>query len=287
MQVAVIGARGQLGTDLISILGDDALALDIEEIDITIADDVASLMRKVRPGFVINAAAYNLVDRAEEEPEVAYRVNAIGPRNLAISCSEVGAKLLHVSTDFVFGLDSQRTTPYRETDPPGPLSAYGLSKLAGEYFVRSLCPQHFVVRTCGLYGVECSRGKGNFVETMLRLGAERDALDIVNDQRCTPSWTMNIARAIVALMETEQFGLYHATDSGDMTWYEFAAEIFRQSGMTVKLNPITSADFGAAAQRPAYSVLDCGKLTEATGVELPAWQSALAEYLQKRPGGAA
>jgi dTDP-4-dehydrorhamnose reductase len=232
---------------------------------------------------VINVAAYNLVDRAEEEPEVAYRVNALGPRNLALSCGEIGATLFHVSTDFIFGLDTDRKTPYRELDAPGPLSAYGLSKLAGEYFVRSLCPRHFVMRTCGLYGIECSRGKGNFVETMLRLGAERDSLNVVNDQRCTPSWTMDIAHAILALLETDQYGLYHATNSGSMTWYEFAAEIFGQAGITVELHPITSDQFGAAAQRPGYSVLDCQKLAEATGLKLPPWQKALAGYLQQRP----
>ena len=188
--------------------------------------------------------------------------------------------LLHVSTDYVFGLDATRNTPWSETDPVGPVSAYGNSKLAGEYFVRSLCPKHFVVRTCGLYGHRAARGKGNFVETMLRLGRERPELRIVADQRCTPTSTTDLARALVSLVETESFGLYHATNAGDCSWFEFACEIFRLANLPVKAIPITAAEYGAKARRPDYSVLDCGKLMRLIGSEMPPWQEALARDIQ-------
>lgn len=282
MRIAVIGARGQLGTDLLPLLGEGVVPLGHDEIDITDASRVAAVLSQVRPECVINVAAGNLVDQAEDEPEVAFAVNAFGPRNLARYCGANGLTLLHVSTDYVFGLDATRHHPWTEADAPGPVSAYGTSKLTGEYFVRSLCPKHFVVRTCGLYGLRGARGKGNFVETMLRLGRERDELRIVNDQRCTPSATVDVARALAALVRTEAYGLYHATNSGDMTWCEFACEIFRQAGIIVRTVPIDSATFGAKAKRPPYSVLDCSKLASVIGCELPPWQDGLRRYLAAR-----
>ncbi len=282
MRIALIGAHGQLGTALQSCLAGDVVALEQEDVEITDARSVETALAAAAPEFVINAAAYNLVDQAEDEPDVAYAVNALGPRNLAVYCGERDIELLHVSTDYVFGLDRQRTTPYRETDAPGPLSAYGTSKLAGEYFVRSRCRRHFVVRTCGLYGHLGSRGIGNFVETMLRLGNERDELSVVDDQRCTPTATTDLARAIAALLETGAYGLYHATNAGDMTWYGFACEIFRLAEIDVTVNPITSAEFGAKAPRAGYSVLDNQQLTATIGFQLPAWQDAVARYLVDR-----
>ncbi|WP_339908735.1 dTDP-4-dehydrorhamnose reductase [Symmachiella dynata] len=282
MRIALTGARGQLASDLLPLLGNDVVPLGHAELDITRPDDVTAKLHEIQPDFVINCAAYNLVDKAEEEPEVAYAVNATGPKNLAQSCADLGIGLAHISSDYVFGQDAQRAVPYTENDPPGPQGAYAQSKRAGEEFVSSICPRHFVIRTCGLYGIASTRGKGNFVETMLRLGSERDQLSVVNDQRCTPSWTVDVARAIAALIETDQYGLYHATNSGSMTWFEFAAEIFRQSGTQVELSPITTAEFGAPAARPPYSVLSCQKLTDATGLEMPPWQEALANYLSRR-----
>lgn len=282
MRIALTGARGQLASDLLPLLGNDAVPLGHAELDITRPDDVADKLREIQPEFVINCAAYNLVDKAEQEPEVAYAVNATGPKNLAQACADLGIGLAHISSDYVFGQDPQHSVPYTEDDPPGPQGAYAQSKRAGEEFVSSICPRHFVIRTCGLYGIASTRGKGNFVETMLRLGSERDQLSVVNDQRCTPSWTVDVARAIAVLIETDQYGLYHATNSGSMTWFEFAEEIFRQSGTQVELSPITTAEFGAPAARPPYSVLSCQKLTDATGLELPPWQEALANYLSRR-----
>ena len=282
MRIVLIGARGQLGSDLLPVLQGDVIPWGHEDIDITRAGDVSNRLREVAPQLVINAAAYNLVDQAEQEPETAMAVNAFGPRNLALACRDIDAALLNVSSDYVFGLDTDRSTPYGERDAPGPQSAYATSKLTGEYFVRSLCPRHFVVRTCGLYGRVATRGKGNFVETMLRLGRERDELGVVDDQRCTPSWTQDVARAIADLCQTDRYGLYHATNAGDMTWYEFVCEIFRQAQIDVSVRPIATAEFAAPAPRPAYSVLDCAKLTDTIGRSLPHWRDALSKYLQQR-----
>ncbi len=163
--------------------------------------------------------------------------------------------------------------------PPGPKRAYALSKLAGEYFVRAECPRHFIVRTCGLYGSASTAGKGNFVKTMLRLAKERKELAIVNDQHCTPSFAADVAAAIARLIETDQYGLYHATNSGSTTWYEFAREIFRLAAIDIAVRPITSAEYPQKARRPAYSVLNCGKLAAVTGSPSPAWQDALGRYL--------
>jgi dTDP-4-dehydrorhamnose reductase len=289
MRIALIGARGQLATDLRPVLGDDIVALGHEDIEITQAEQVESALSQAGPNCVINTAAYNLVDRAEDEPEAAYRINALGARNLALYCRDHDIPLLHVSTDYVFsGYDcaspssARRSVPYKETDAPSPQSAYAVSKLAGEYFVRSLCPRHFIVRTCGLYGLAGARGKGNFVETMLRLAGERDELRIVDDQCCTPSATADVARAIAGLIPTDAYGLYHATNSGSTTWYLLAREIFRLTGRDIAVQPVTSEEFGAKARRPAYSVLDNSKLEATIGFALPDWRDALAHFLNVR-----
>lgn len=283
-RIAVIGARGQLGTDLVPQLSGSVIALGHKDVDITDASSIESSLESVSPNVVINCAAYNLVDQAEDEPDVAYKVNALGPRNLAKYCGERDITLLHVSSDYVFGLQSDRTSGFTEEDAPGPFSAYGVSKLAGEYFVRSLCPRHFVVRTCGLYGNQGTSGKGNFVKTMLRLGEERDQLSVVQDQRCTPTYTPDLSAAIAALIATQEFGLYHATNSGDTTWYDLACEIFRLASITVDVRPITTTEFGARAARPSFSVLDCSKLEHAIGKTLPAWQDAIARYVAELTG---
>ncbi len=279
-QIAVIGAAGQLGSDLMCVLGEGALPLGHPEIELTQPVSIAAALAGRGVSRVINCAAYNLVDKAESEPEAAYAVNAFGVRNLARWCGAHDVPLLHVSTDYVFGLDAQRATPYSVDDATGPVSAYGASKLAGEHFVRSLCPRHWVVRTCGLYGRNATRGKGNFVETMLRLGRERPELRIVADQVCTPTSTSDLAIALAALVQTDDYGVYHATNAGRCSWHEFAAEIFRVAGLSPVLKPITAQEYGAAAKRPAFSVLDCSRLTAACGVTLRSWPEALQDYLK-------
>jgi dTDP-4-dehydrorhamnose reductase len=287
MRVALIGSSGQLGTDLwhrLQAAGHDVLPLGHLDIEITNAASVAATLEPLAPQVVVNTAAYNLVDKAENEPDIAFAINALGPRNLARLCDARGWTLMHISSDYVFGLETSRTTPFTEADLPGPTSAYGLSKLAGEYFVRSECARHFVVRTCGLYGVAARRGKGkgNFVETMLRLGSDRKQLRVVDDQRCTPTSTADLADALTKLVATDAFGLYHATNDGSMTWCELATVIFRLAKLDVEVTPMTSAEFGAKARRPAFSVLDCGKLVSTIGAPLPNWHDAVARYLVSR-----
>lgn len=284
MRVAIVGARGQLGTALQTCLQAEVLPLDHAEIEITDAASVDRALSSVSPDCVVNAAAYNFVDRAEDEPSVAYEVNAVGPRHLAHWCDKAGATFVHVSSDYVFGFDTARHSPYTEVDIPGPTSAYAVSKLAGEYFVQSALRKHFIVRTCGLYGAAASEGKGNFVKTILRLATQRKELTIVNDQRCTPSYAVDVAQAIAGLISTKAFGLYHVTNAGSASWYEFASEIVRLAKLGVHVRPITSAEYPQKARRPAYSVLDCSKLFATTGSRLPSWEDGLARYLRQITG---
>jgi dTDP-4-dehydrorhamnose reductase len=283
MRYAVLGAAGQLGRDLCPRLAGDVVALTRDRADLTRPETLRAALDDARPDVVINCAAYNFVDRAEAEPEAAFAVNAWGVRHLARLCGERDWTLVHFSTDYVFGLDADRRTPWAESDPPGPVGVYGLSKLAGEYLVRSLCPRHLVIRTCGLYGVWGSGGKGgNFVETMLRLAGQGKPLRVVADQTCTPSYTVDVAEAASGLLRAGRPGLYHVTNAGGCSWYEFARAIFDREGLSPSLTPITSQEYGAAARRPAYSVLAHAALT-AAGVPAPRpWREALAAYLAER-----
>lgn len=287
MKIALIGALGQLGTSLLNVLDDYVVSLDRDEIDIADVESVEAVLSPLQPDLVINVAAYNLVDKAEDEPHVAYAVNSLGPRNLARYCGGNDTTLVHIGSDYVFsGYEEAaagrtlRATPFRESDCPDPQGAYAVAKLCGEYFVRQFCPRHFILRTCGLYGRAENVVKGNFVTTMLKLGAERDELRVVDDQRCTPTSTDDLAQWIAALLRTDKYGLYHATNSGDATWCEFAREIFRIAGLMVTVHPITTAEFGAKSARPTYSVLNCAKLEAAIGTPLRSWQEAVAEYVQ-------
>ena len=281
MRIALIGATGQLGTDLHRQLSGEVVPLTHAEIEVTQPDSIHAMLNRVQPEMVVNTAAYNLVDKAETEVEVAMSVNAWGPRNLALACAQRQLTLVQISTDYVFGLEGGTRTPRRETDLPGPQGVYAASKLLGEYFVRSLCPKHFVIRTCGLYGQAATRSKGNFVLTMLRLAKEKPQLRVVADQRCVPSYTRDVAEVIAALVRTEAYGLYHATNSGESSWFEVAREAVRLAGLTTPIIPITTAEFGASAARPAFSVLDCSKIAAVTGLTLRPWPDALAAYLRE------
>jgi dTDP-4-dehydrorhamnose reductase len=285
-RIALVGANGQLGRELRQRLGERVIPLSHADIELTDADNVEAAIAAADPELVINAAAYNLVDRAEEEPEVAFAVNAYGPRNLAIACDARDIPLLHVSTDYVFSgkdntdsVETQRSLPYSESDRPDPLCEYAKSKRAGERYVDSLCRRHFVVRTSGLYGPATTPGHGNFVQTMLRLGRERSEVSIVDDQTCSPTATADLAAAIEALIATDAYGLYHATNSGNTTWCDFAREIFRLAAIDVAVHPISSAEFGAKALRPCYSVLNTSKLAGVIGFEMSSWQDSLERYL--------
>lgn len=280
MRTAVFGAAGQLGRDLCPNLPGEVVQLGRAEVDLTCRGAARGLLERLRPTQVVNCAAYNFVDKAESDPEAAFAVNSWAVRELAIACRDLDCVLLHFSTDHVFGLDAERKTPWREEDAPGPVSVYGMSKLCGEYAVRAGCPRHFVVRTCGLYGRHGSGGKGgNFVETMLKLAAQGKPIRVVGDQVCTPSATVDIARVAVELMQTAHYGLYHVTNSGSCSWHEFARTIFEMANVHADLTAISTAEYGAAARRPAYSVLSSGALRRAGIAELRPWREALAEYL--------
>lgn len=288
MRIALIGAMGQLGTDLLPRLqaaGHDVRPLGHADIEITNTENSAAVLEPMQPDIVINTAAYNLVDKAEDEPDAAMAVNGLGPQLLARLAEKYGWRLLHISTDYVFGENSRaEPIPFTESDLAVPTCRYGLSKLTGEKFVQANCSRHYVVRTCGLYGIAALRGagKGNFVETMLRLGRDRKQLRVVNDQLCTPTSTTDLADSLVKLIATDAFGLYHATNSGCMTWCEFAREIFRQANLDVEVIPITTAEFGAKAKRPNFSVLDGSKLAAVIGETPPDWHDALTRYLASR-----
>jgi dTDP-4-dehydrorhamnose reductase len=275
MRLALIGSLGQLGRDLVSRLPGEVTPLTREQADLTNPELLRQTLTSTKPDVVVNCAAYNFVDRAETEPDAAFAVNAWGTRHLATICRELDCLLVHFSTDYVFGLES-RSTPYTPADAPGPVSVYGLSKLAGEYLVRSLCPRHLVIRTCGLYGVWGSGGKGgNFVETMLRIAAQGKPLRVVGDQICTPSYTVDVATATAELIRSGTTGLVHLTNGGWCSWYQLAAAIFELSGVPANLKEIGSAEYAAAARRPAYSVLE-------TTRPLRPWREALTDYLQER-----
>ena len=285
MRIALIGSTGQLGSDLLPCLqtaGHGVVSLRHADIEITDAANVATVLEPLRPDLVLNTAAYNLVDKAEDEPDAAMSVNATGPRNLARLCAAQDWRLMHISTDYVF--DGASVQPWTECDLAKPAGRYAFSKWTGEQLVQQECSRSFVVRTCGLYGLAALRGagKGNFVETMLRLGRDRKQLRVVDDQRCTPTSTADLADALVKLIATDAFGLYHATNSGSLTWCEFARDIFRLAKLDVEVIPITTAEFGAKAKRPAYSVLDCSKLASVIGGPLPDWHDALARYMERR-----
>src|SRR5579875_2194002 len=259
MRYAVLGSAGQLGRDLCSRLPGSIVPLSrttAPAVDLCRPESLRGLFDEVRPDVIINCAAYNFVDRAESEPQEAFAVNTWGVRELARLCCQQNCLLVHFSTDYVFGLDSTRRRPWTEDDAPGPVSVYGLSKLAGEYLVRALCPRHLIIRTCGLYGVWGSGGKGgNFVETMLRLAGQEKPIRVVDDQICTPSYTVDVAETTLALLKADKPGVYHVTNSGSCSWYEFARTLFELAGVKANLTPIPSWDYPTPARRPAYSVL--------------------------------
>lgn len=281
--VLITGAGGQLASDLRPLLEESAdigvvVACRREDLDITSEAAVTQQISEIRPQFVINLAAYNLVDQAEQEPDQAIRVNAEGPRHLAHACRDMDATLVHVSTDHVFGGDSERRTPYHEEDRPDPISVYGHSKLAGERAVQSAGCRHLIIRTCGLYGAMATRAKGNFVTTIRRLAGERDELKVVHDQVCTPSWTRDVAVGIVALIQARAEGIVNVTNSGEASWYDVACEIVRLAGLPTRVVPISSAEYGAAARRPAYSVLSTAKFVSLIRRTLPPWRTALKSF---------
>lgn len=285
MKVAVTGANGQLGTDFCRALHNfDVIPFTHADIEIADLASVREAMLKHKPAIIINTAAYVRVDDCEDEKEEAFQVNALGARNVAVVAQELGARLVHISTDYVFGGEVEpRTTPYTEFDTPIPLSIYGKSKLAGENLVRHFCLRHFIVRASGLFGVAGSSGKGgNFIETMLRLARERDELKVVNDQVFSPTYTRDLAQKIAQLMATEYYGIFHITSKGACSWYEFTTETLKLAGITTPVVPITSDQYPQKARRPRYSVLDNYHLRLLGMDDMRPWQEALKDYLVAR-----
>ena len=285
MKVAVTGANGQLGTDFCRALHNfDVIPFTHADIEIADLASVREAMLKHKPAIIINTAAYVRVDDCEDEKEEAFQVNALGARNVAVVAQELGARLVHISTDYVFGGEVEpRTTPYTEFDTPIPLSIYGKSKLAGENLVRHFCLRHFIVRASGLFGVAGSSGKGgNFIETMLRLARERDELKVVNDQVFSPTYTRDLAQKIAQLMATEYYGIFHITSKGACSWYEFTTETLKLAGITTTVVPITSDQYPQKARRPRYSVLDNYHLRLLGMDDMRPWQEALKDYLVAR-----
>jgi dTDP-4-dehydrorhamnose reductase len=287
MKVAVIGANGQLGTEIVAAFaarGDAVKALDHADVEISSLTSVESSLRSLRPDVVINTAAYHHVDKCEADPALAFAVNSLGARNVAQVTDSLAAKLVHISTDYVF--DGGKRAPYTEQDLAAPLNAYGNSKLSGEYFVRSSNPRHFVVRTSAIYGPNPCRAKGglNFVELMLKLSREREEVRVVDDEFVSPTTAREIARQLVVLSGTTEYGVYHATAESSCSWYEFARAIFDLTGAKVRLERARPGDFSAKVPRPKYSVLENAAL-KTRGLNLfTHWKNGLESYLsQTRP----
>lgn len=279
MRVLVTGVNGQLGHDVMKLLANtnhQAFGYDREDMDITDEQSVQKEVDKVQPDVIIHCAAYTAVDKAETDEETAYKVNALGTKYLAEAAKKHNAKMIYVSTDYVF--DGSANEPYEVDHPTNPIGAYGKTKLAGENFLKRVLDKHFIVRTAWVFGANGN----NFVKTMLRLGKERGEVGVVADQVGTPTYTPDLAKFLIELMESDKYGTYHATNSGICSWYEFAVEIFKQAGMeNVKVNPLTTDQYPTPAKRPKYSVLSKAMIEQNGFSPLPDWKDALKRYLME------
>jgi dTDP-4-dehydrorhamnose reductase len=279
MRIAILGSNGQLGQDLTAELSNHELRpFTRADFDVTDHGRARNVLTDARPDTIINLTAYHRVDDCEANPELAYKVNATAVLNLVRVANDLGAKLVQFSTDYVF--DGKSRTPYTESSTPFPLSVYANSRLAGEYLVQSEARDHVVIRTCGLYGHAGSMGKGgNFVETMLKKARNNEPIRVVNDQVVTPTATKDLSRQVAALVTTDNRGLFHMTNEGSCTWYEFAAAVLDIAGLKADLSPTTSESYKAPARRPSYSVLENRRLKELGLNRMLPWRDALAEYL--------
>ncbi len=276
MKIFVTGVKGQLGHDVVNELtkrGIESVGVDIEEMDITDPVSVDKVIKDAAPDAVIHCAAYTAVDAAEENEELCRKVNAEGPQNIANVCKELDIKMVQISTDYVFG--GEGTHFWRPEDACEPQSVYGRTKYDGELAVRNTLEKYFIVRIAWVFGIN---GK-NFVKTMLNLAKTHDTIRVVNDQFGSPTYTYDLARLLVDMVLTDKYGIYHATNEGTCSWYEFACAIFKEAGVNVNVLPVTTAEYGAKAKRPANSRMDNNKLTENGFEKLPAWQDALARYV--------
>ena len=278
MKVLVTGVKGQLGHDVMNELalrGIEGIGVDVEEMDITDRTACETVISQEKPDAVIHCAAYTAVDAAEDNLELCRKINAEGTRNIARVCKAMDIKMMYISTDYVFNGGGER--PWEPDDHREPLNVYGLTKYEGEIAVEQNVQKYFIVRIAWVFGVN---GK-NFIKTMLRLGKEKGAVSVVDDQIGSPTYTYDLARLLVDMIQTDKYGRYHATNEGLCSWYEFACEIFRQAGMDeVKVTPVDSDGFPAKAKRPSNSRMSKEKLTENGFERLPSWQNALERYLK-------
>ncbi|TFE29096.1 dTDP-4-dehydrorhamnose reductase [Cohnella luojiensis] len=277
MTLLVTGANGQLGQELVR-LGNDSVNIigyGREHLDFTSLSQCRETVAAVRPDAIIHTGAYTAVDKAESDSDEAYRVNAIGTRNLTLAANEIGAKLCYLSTDYVF--DGTASQPYNEYDNTNPQSVYGKSKRAGEVLLQSIGHRYFIVRTSWVYG----NYGNNFVKTMMKLATERDSISVVHDQVGSPTYTYDLGRFLIELVQTEAYGIYHASNTGTCTWYEFAQAIFQESGLSMQVEPCTTEQFPRPAPRPAYSVLDHSAIRQNGLQDLRPWREGLRAFLKE------
>ena len=290
MKILITGSNGQLGNELQDIIrkgyseigevseqikSAKVIAVDVDKFDITNESQVNEVITMEKPDIVINCAAYTNVDGCEEHKDAAMAVNAIGPKNLAKACEMIGAKFVQVSTDYVF--EGTGNVPFIEDSNLNPQSEYGRTKLEGENFTKEFCSRHFIVRTAWLYGY----GGNNFVYTMRKLGATKDSLMVVDDQRGNPTHANDLAHHILKMIETENYGVYHCTGKGECSWYDFATEIMRLSNLNCNVNPCTTEEFPRPAKRPEYSSLDNKMLRETIGDDMRDWKEAIKSFIDK------
>lgn len=276
MKILITGANGMLAKAVKEELKENELVCtDVEELDITNLDAVRLYTKKVKPDYIINCAAYTAVDKAEEQEELVYKINAIGPKNLAIAAQEDNAVLVHISTDYVFGGDKDTSKDYNEDDKKNPQAVYGKTKLAGEKFIEKNCKKFYIFRTAWLYG----EGH-NFVRTMINLSKEHDEVKVVNDQHGSPTYAVDLASIIHQAMEKQiPFGVYNSTNMGYTTWYDFTKMIYDLEGINCKVTPVTSEEFKSAAKRPKNSQMSKSKLLK-YGIKIPTYEDALKRYLK-------
>jgi len=280
----LIGADGQLGTDLRKVLEDYTLLCPlIDDLDITQFDKVKEYIKQNLPTLIINTAAFHQVDECEKNPQKSFLVNTLAVKNLAEICKELDIPLVHISTDYIFGLDEKRRSPYIEEDLPGSVNIYGLSKLAGEYCIRNAIKKYFIIRSAALFGVAGPREKGsNFVETILSLAKEKKEIKVKNDEFTSPTYTKELAKAIRELIKTKEYGIYHITSQGECSWYEFAKKIIELINQKANLRPVSSDEFPAIAKRPRYSILENKHLKKIGLDRMNHWQDALKKYLEEK-----
>ncbi|SHI75066.1 dTDP-4-dehydrorhamnose reductase [Clostridium intestinale] len=291
MKILITGAKGQLGKQITNILRNgqseigklpkeyenvEIIGVDVDVLDITDINAVRSYLTDVKPEIIINCAAYTNVDACESNEDLAFKINALGPRNLAIISNEVNAKMVHVSTDYVFS--GEGTVPFKEYDETIPVSVYGKTKLAGEKFVREIADKYYIIRTAWLYGYEGS----NFVYTIIKAGKEKGHLTVVDDQRGNPTNAEDLAHHMLKVAVTEEYGTYHCTGTGECSWYDFASKIIEFSNIDCKVDSVTSNDYVRAAKRPSYSSLDNMMLRVTVGDEMRNWEDALKVFLNNK-----